>query len=141
MSSGLTLGHWLIIVVVLVLVFAPKRFAEIAGATGRFLGKLRGAQTSRKRGTDHVGSTRSREEARPARDPAKDTPPDPFEVLGVPRHATDDEVAAAFREKTATNHPDRLERMDPELRRFAERRLRRIVGAYEEIKARRGHRS
>ncbi len=62
---------------------------------------------------------------------------DPYAVLGVPRTATQREIAAAFRRLARSLHPD-ANRDDPE----AERQFKRVARAYEQVKtaaARRRH--
>lgn len=54
---------------------------------------------------------------------------DPYEVLGVPRNASDDEIKKAYRELAKKYHPD-LNQGDPD----AEKRMNEINTAYDEIK-------
>jgi tetratricopeptide (TPR) repeat protein len=53
----------------------------------------------------------------------------PYDILGVPRHADDEEIRAAFRRAAKAHHPD-LNAGD----KVAEYNFRHVVGAYELIK-------
>jgi DnaJ-domain-containing protein 1 len=55
-----------------------------------------------------------------------------WEVLGVPRIATRDEVAGAYARRIEEYHPDKVARMGEEMRALAERRLKEINAAYDE---------
>ncbi|MDZ7687409.1 MAG: DnaJ domain-containing protein [Halobacteriales archaeon] len=61
---------------------------------------------------------------------------DPYEVLGVPRDASEEEVKEAYREKVKEYHPDTSERDD------SAEMFKRVRDAYEEVRAadRRGER-
>jgi DnaJ-domain-containing protein 1 len=52
------------------------------------------------------------------------------EVLEVQRHASLEEIKAAFREKIRQYHPDRTEGLAPELRSLAEMRAKELNAAY-----------
>lgn len=57
-----------------------------------------------------------------------------YDVLGVSNDCTGEQLKAAYRDKVAQWHPDRLEQMAPELRAFATERLAQINNAYEQLK-------
>jgi DnaJ-domain-containing protein 1 len=54
-----------------------------------------------------------------------------WEVLRVPRGASQQEVSAAYRELMAQNHPDKVAHLSERIRRVAEEETRRINAAYE----------
>lgn len=56
---------------------------------------------------------------------------DPYEVLGVSRNATDDQIRAAYRELVKKYHPDKYQ--DNPLADLAEEKLREVNEAYDAI--------
>jgi len=54
-----------------------------------------------------------------------------WEVLRVPRGASQQEVSAAYRELVAQNHPDKVAHLSERIRRVADEETRRINAAYE----------
>lgn len=65
---------------------------------------------------------------------------DPYEIVGVPRAASDAEVKAAWRKLTVENHPDRLvaQGLPPEFMEQANRKMATINDAYDRIARERG---
>ena len=57
---------------------------------------------------------------------------DPYQVLGIPRSATDEEVKSAYRELARKYHPDNY--TNSPLADLAEEKMKQINEAYEEIK-------
>lgn len=72
--------------------------------------------------------------------PAADEEPDPYEVLGVSREASDEEIKRAWRRLVREHHPDRLvaQGMPEEMVKQANDRLAAINAAYEKIARERG---
>ncbi len=63
----------------------------------------------------------------------------PYQILGLPRTATNDEIRARYRELIAKYHPDKFAGLDdPEFSRLAAKKFQQVQGAYEELKRRRG---
>lgn len=66
-------------------------------------------------------------------------PKSAYEVFGLPRSASDDEVRARYRELISKYHPDKFAGLnDPEFTRLAAEKFQQVQGAYEEIKRSRG---
>ncbi len=59
---------------------------------------------------------------------------DPYEVLGVARGATQEEINRAFREQMKQYHPDRVAGLGEELQRLAHEKAVEIQRAYEALK-------
>jgi DnaJ like chaperone protein len=65
---------------------------------------------------------------------------DPYEILGVSREASDEEVKSAYRRLVRENHPDTLvsQGMPQEFIDMANEKVAAINGAYEQIRKARG---
>lgn len=65
---------------------------------------------------------------------------DPFEILGMSRSASDDEIKAGYRRLVRENHPDRLvaQGMPSEFVELANEKLATINAAYDRIRELRG---
>ena len=62
-------------------------------------------------------------------------PNDPYQILGVSRNVTESELNARYRQLLRANHPDKVAQLDPEIQEFATERSRRIIEAYEQVRA------
>lgn len=59
---------------------------------------------------------------------------DPYDVLQVRRTATDGEITGAYRKLVQMYHPDKVEGLAPEYREIADKRMKAINAAYEQVK-------
>jgi DnaJ-class molecular chaperone len=59
--------------------------------------------------------------------------PDPYEVLGVARGASPEDIRAAYQKKVRENHPDKVAGMSQEIRDLAQRRTQEINVAYDKL--------
>jgi hypothetical protein len=60
----------------------------------------------------------------------------PYEILGVTPNASEAEITAAYRKMAQMYHPDKVAGLAPEFREIANRRMKEINAAYEELKRR-----
>lgn len=58
----------------------------------------------------------------------------PYDVLGISKTASQDEIKTAYRKKISENHPDKVAALSIELKALAEEMSKRINSAYEELK-------
>ena len=66
-------------------------------------------------------------------------PKSAYEVFGLPRSASDDEIRARYRELISKYHPDKFAGLnDPEFSRLAAEKFQQVQGAYEELRRLRG---
>lgn len=60
----------------------------------------------------------------------------PWDTLGVPPSASQDEISTAYHRMAEMYHPDKVAALGPEFKEIAERKMKEINGAYEELKQR-----
>ena len=59
--------------------------------------------------------------------------PDPYEVLGVNRSASKDEIKKAYRKLAGKYHPDKVDHLGEEFKELAEQKFKDIQEAYQEL--------
>ena len=58
---------------------------------------------------------------------------DPYEILGIDRKASLDEIKSAYRKLSAKYHPDRVLHLGEEFRSLAEQKFKEIQKSYQEL--------
>ena len=64
---------------------------------------------------------------------AQETGKDPYEILGVPRNASQQEIKSAFRKQAQRYHPDRVSHLGEEFQQLAKEKFQEIQKAYETL--------
>lgn len=72
--------------------------------------------------------------------PRRAEPQDPYTILEVERHATQEEIRAAYRRAVAQYHPDKVSHLGQELQELAHQKLIAIQQAYDHLMGRRNGR-
>jgi len=62
---------------------------------------------------------------------------DPYNILGVNRHASASEIKNAYRKLANKYHPDKVNHLGDEFKSLAEKRFKEIQEAYQELAERR----
>jgi len=58
---------------------------------------------------------------------------DPYEILGVNRHASESEIKNAYRKLANKYHPDKVNHLGDEFKSLAEKRFKEIQEAYQKL--------
>ncbi len=58
---------------------------------------------------------------------------DPYEILGVSKNASEEEIKSAYRRQAQRYHPDRVSHLGEEFQELAKQRFQEIQKAYETI--------
>jgi hypothetical protein len=74
-----------------------------------------------------------RENRERTRESQRFTQQDPYEVLGVPRGSSTDEIKGAYRKLASRYHPDKVNHLGEEFRDLAEKKFKEIQEAYQEL--------
>ncbi|MBN2060382.1 MAG: DnaJ domain-containing protein [Deltaproteobacteria bacterium] len=59
---------------------------------------------------------------------------DPYEVLGVGKKASQDQIRSAYKSLAAKYHPDKVSHLGEEFKELAEQRFKEIQEAYQKLK-------
>lgn len=97
--------------------------------------KIYSYNTSQKKNNQHFNERREGEDFQ---NKGADTQKDPFEVLGINRGASQEEIRKAYRELVNQYHPDKVSYLGKEFRELAEVRFKEINRAYQELTSK-GH--
>ena len=62
------------------------------------------------------------------------TSEDPYDVLGVDKNASQDQIKKAYKKLAGKYHPDKVAHLGEEFRDLAERRFKEIQEAYKKLK-------
>jgi hypothetical protein len=62
-------------------------------------------------------------------------PNDPYDVLQIPREASQEEIKAAYKHLAGKYHPDKVLHLGEEFRSLAEERFKEIQAAYQKLTA------
>jgi len=60
-------------------------------------------------------------------------PRSPHEILGVPPHASQEEIRSAYRRLAGRYHPDKVAHLGKEFQELAEKRFKEIQNAYDRL--------
>ena len=61
---------------------------------------------------------------------------DPYDVLGIGKNASQDQIRSAYKALAAKYHPDKVSHLGEEFRELAEQRFKEIQEAYNHLKIR-----
>jgi hypothetical protein len=64
-------------------------------------------------------------------DPKEEAEKDPYQILGVDRNASQQEIKSAFRKQAQRYHPDRVSHLGEEFQQLAKEKFQEIQKAYE----------
>jgi len=61
-----------------------------------------------------------------------------YEILGIERNTTEEEIKKAYRQMALKYHPDRVTHLGEDVRKAAEEKFKKIQEAYETVKKEKG---
>ena len=71
---------------------------------------------------------------RQTRSSERESPKDPYTVLGINRNASTEEIKNAYKKLANKYHPDKVQYLGEEFRQLAEKRFKEIQEAYQQLK-------
>lgn len=83
--------------------------------------------SQQERQQDAYGSTDSNRSGRPI-------PKTPYEILDIPRGASQEEIRAAYKKLAGKYHPDKVEHLGDEFKALADEKFKEIQEAYRTLK-------
>jgi len=83
---------------------------------------------------DTRGQAGKRDESRTCTSSAEFSKWDPYEILGLERSASQEEIKSAYRQLAGKYHPDKVEHLGEEFKTLADSRFKEIQRAYQELK-------
>lgn len=63
----------------------------------------------------------------------RQAPKDPYDILGVSPHASQEEIRSAYRKQANRYHPDKVAHLGTEFQELAEKRFKEIQEAYDQL--------
>jgi DnaJ-domain-containing protein 1 len=100
--------------------------------------RMQAEEAERQRQFEREKAEREKEERKTREQTKADTNKDPYEVLGVSRNTSFEEVRKAYRELANKYHPDKVSHLAPEFQEMANEKLKEINVAWEKIKKEKG---
>jgi len=82
----------------------------------------------------HEHWQRQQADPEPEPDPEPAKPFGPYEVLGIPQDANQDQIKQAYRDMSKQYHPDKTAHLGPELQQAAHEKMKQINRAYQMLK-------
>jgi hypothetical protein len=119
---------WIDDIAVTALIIYYLKFGKLPDFINRFLGRLTG-------GARHQSSSRNHhyQHHQPGSGSTRGTDQDPYEVLGISRGASSQEIHAAYRRMVQQYHPDKVSHLGREIQETAQRKFVEIQRAYEQL--------
>jgi DnaJ-domain-containing protein 1 len=118
----------LILIAIVLVVFFTTASRPLGRILRSFLdglsGKLDRYETGNSQGNKRSGNT-AQKTARSG---------DPYKILNISPGATQEQIRSAYKKLAHMYHPDKVEGLAPEYRQIADRKMKAINAAYEQLK-------